>query len=183
MLIRVIFLLLCAAGFINSCNSLISLQIGTHKLRSFTMDEIAKEGIKDADFIEIRDASIPATYVHVPIERKGDKDLIIFAVESPTPQTTGKAPIKVIGWQQKKDATCIQTKNCLDPGVRTIRGVVRPIKKRRDLSGQLTDKLHYQLSEIPIFIEVGQAPVAWYWHLLVLALTAGGVLLVEAKRK
>ncbi len=177
MLIRVIFFLLCAAGFINSCNSLISLQIGTHKLRSFTMEEIEQDGIKDADYIEITDANIANEFIHAPVQKTGDKDIIIFPILSKNIES----PIKVIGWQQKKDPSCIQSKNCLKSGIQSVKGVIRKIKKRRDLSGQLTDIYHQPIAASPIYIEVGQAPLAWYWHLLVLLITAGAVVLIELK--
>ena len=182
MLIRVIFFLLCAAGFINSCNSLISLQIGTHKLRSFTMEEIKQNGIKDADYIEITDAVIPEQFVHAAIQKTGDKDIIIFPVFAHQTKNKPTEHIYVVGWQQKKDPSCIQSKNCLEPGVRSIKGVIRKIKKRRDRSGELTEMYHQPLAQYPIYMEVGQAPLAWYWHLLVLVLTAGAIVLIEMNR-
>ncbi len=182
MLIRVIFFLLCAAGFINSCNSLISLQVGTHKLRSFTVEEIEKNGIKDADYIEITDANIPAEFIQSPIQKTGDKAMIIYPILSSPQSTYPSKFIKIIAWEEKEETACIEQKNCLIPGVKRITGVVRPIKKRRNTAGQLAAVFGKQLAKNPVYIKVGETPIAWYWHALVMLLTAGAILLMEAKR-
>ena len=144
------------------------------------MEEIERDGIKDADFIEIKDAFIPKEYFHAPIQKNGDKDLIIFPIRS---KVDDKTPIKIIAWQQKKDPTCIEQKNCLETGVKTVRGVIRPMKKRRDLTNQIILSRDEKLNSSIIYMEIDQTPMAWYWHLLVLVLTAGGIVLVEMKRK
>lgn len=146
------------------------------------MQEIQQNGIKDADYIEISDAVIPSEFVHSAIQKTGDKDLIIFPILADNPEHNPDSGIYVVGWQQKKDAGCIQSKNCLEAGKRAVKGVVRKIKKRRDLSDKLSDLYQLPLAENPVFIEVGQAPMAWYWHLLVLILTAGGIILIETNR-
>lgn len=184
MLFRFVFILLCLVVFINSCNSVISLNFGTHKLRSATMAEIEKDGLGDADFIEITDAYLSGEFIHAKGTKKEDGGLIIYPVLSETQlEVFGKnekAKTSVFAWTDTFVWDCLEEKSCAPKGKTTVKGVIRGIFPEKDKSLDFSPQ--FEFSNTPIYLEAGRVPTPWYIHLLSMFLAAGGVLALEVWR-
>lgn len=179
MLYRLIFVLGSILLFINSCNSVISSLTGTQKLRRFTMEQVEKEGISDSDYVEISNVQVPGEYLHVPPregERKGVVQYPVMSQERYAQWQNGQpANVSVVVWTQGFDPNCVDRKDCITSGQRTITGIVNKIPTVKNKVKELNSK--YQISEQVIYIETERAPLAWYWNLAVMA---GAVIVVLA---
>ena len=184
MLFRFIFILLCIVGFINSCNSIISLNFGTHKLRSVSMSEIEKDGLGDADFIEITDAYLSGDFIHAKGTKKEDGGLIIYPILSENQfqvlDKEEKAKTGLFAWTDTFVWDCLEEKSCAPKGKTTVKGVIRTIYPEKDKSSDFNEQ--FELADVPIFIEAGRVPTPWYIHLLLMILAAGGILTLEIWR-
>lgn len=167
MVYRLLIVLGCVVLFVNSCNSVISAFAGTHKLRTFTMEQVEKSGVGDSDYLEITGVWVPGDFKHVP-PRKGERK---GAVEYPAMsreryeqlQRGDSVRTSVIVWTQGFDPNCVQRGDCVTAGEKTIRGIVNRIPKAKNKVKELPAK--YQIPQHVIYIETERAPLAWYWHL------------------
>ncbi len=168
MLFRIITVLACIVVFINGCNSLISLQFGTHKLRAYTMEEALRNGIGDADYIELKDAWTTGDYVYVQGKRKTDKPIIIFPLVSSEQlaqlEQGQTVQPRFIGWTEKFSPQCVGDANCAPRLQGSFKGIIRDLSKEKDRTMQLSTT-KFTLPADPVFLETGRAPLAWYWNL------------------
>ncbi len=171
MVYRLIILLACLVFFINSCNSLISLQFGTHKLRTFSMEDILRKGIGDADFIEITDAWTSGDFYHVPGKHEKDGGLILYPILSEEQvkllEKNQKITPYFVGWTQTFPWECLEQKNCVKKEELRISGIVRELKEEDQQLSALPGGYDFA-TKPPVYLEVGRQPTAWYWHLLLL---------------
>jgi hypothetical protein len=172
MLFRVIVLLGCIIVFINGCNSLISQHFGTHKLRTFSMDEVIGNGIGDADFVEIHGAWQTGDFVYVPPRRGEKKGIILYPLLADRELTEADAGRKVaprlIVWTEDFDPACVEQKNCIERKEVTLKGIIRELSREKNLSSELP-KQKYDLSARIVYIEAGRAPLPWHWNLGMMA--------------
>lgn len=167
MILRIVFILLCLVFFINGCNSLISQYFGTHKLRSFSMSKVQKDGVGDSDYIEISNAWLSGdfAYTHGKIEK--ESGLILYPVLSQEQlqarQQGEKVKVQVIAWSTDFHSPCVDEKNCIQAGSSTLRGVVRNLPQDRR-KPELLIPMGYELAENPLYINHNQAPLPWYWN-------------------
>ncbi len=175
MLYRLIIVLGCIVLFINSCNSIISGFTGTHKLRTFTVEEVEQKGIGDSDFVEITGAWRTGDYQYAP-PRKGEQ---AGAVQYPVMSAERLAQldsnqmtrIAIVAWTQAYNPDCVKRGDCAPRGQVSLKGVVRKIPKSKNKVQNFPDQ--YDVSEYAVYVETDRAPLAWYWHL---ALMGGAVL-------
>jgi hypothetical protein len=182
MLFRFAFILICIVVFINSCNSVVSLNFGTHKLRSFSISEIEENGLGDSDFIEITDAQLTGNFIHSPGTKKNDGGLVLYPVLSQKGMAdfgNGLKPnTSVIAWTDNFEWGCLEEKNCAPKGSTVIKGVIRNMVPEKNKSADL----EVFLSENPIYLEVGRFPIPWYWHVLLMFVAGASVLFLEVRR-
>lgn len=186
MLYRFAIILVCVVLFINSCNSLISTQIGTHKLRAYDMATVMSSGVGDADFLEISDATLTGEFVHVPNAEDATKNgIILYPVLTPAQIDAQKAGQRVqpaiLAWTEYFDPGCVARKDCVPTGQHTLRGVTSRPKKAQDRRDELTGQ--YDWPDNVIYLEVGRAPMAWHWHLIIMVLTLVTGLILEGSRQ
>lgn len=183
MLFRLLIVFGCVVVFINGCNSLVSQFYGTHKLRTYTIQEVQQQGIGDADYVEITDAWRSGDYVHVPPVRRFDDPILIYPIGD-APEKSALKKVPIVAWEELFDPRCLEISSCVPQEKLTIRGIVRDIPKEKDQSAKLTE-MGYPVSERPIYIEVGKAPLDWYWNLAMLlgALLLGAGIEVYHLRK
>lgn len=181
---RLIAMLFCIVFFINGCNSLISQFFGTHKLRTFSMEEAMEKGIGDADFVELTGAWKSGDYIVVPPRTGADKAILIFPILSEKQMAAADAGEKVepafIGWTKDFSLDCDLENTCAPKIQGDIKGVVREMQKQKNKAHMLaTNK--YQLPEKVSYIEVGRQPLAWYWNLLFVAGGIGFAFWIESR--
>lgn len=168
MITRIIILLVCVLIFVNSCNSFISGVAGTHKLRTFTIDEVREKGLADADFVEINQAFATDDFIFVPNRNESWPGFVEFPIldEEQIDSLAAGVPVNIylIGWTQKYDEACVENNNCIVGGGRSFKGLVRRMNKRFDKLNQLSSK-GYNFVEDPIYIEIDRSPLAWYWNI------------------
>ncbi|KAA3640741.1 MAG: hypothetical protein DWQ02_01555 [Bacteroidetes bacterium] len=182
MLFRFVFILACVVIFINSCNSVVSLNFGTHKLRSFTMEEVESSGLGDSDFVEITDAQLTGDFIHAPGTKEKDGGLVLYPLLSKKgleAYEKGESPsARIVAWTDIFEWDCLEAKNCAPKGETTIKGVIRKMEPEKDKS----QSLNVQLPELPIYLEVGREPTPWYWHALLMLIAGGSILFLEIRR-
>ncbi len=180
MLFRFIVVLGCIVMFINGCNSLISQNFGTHKLRTLSMEQVVRENIGDADYIEVSGAWQSGDYIHAPGGRTSKKPILIYPLLDRAQLTALDSnqvvQPAIVAWTEEFAPDCVEKKNCIERREFTLKGIVRNIPKEKNRSGELPAS-RYQLPENVIFVEVNKAPIAWYWNL---AMMVGAVALAFA---
>ncbi|GJM35311.1 MAG: hypothetical protein DHS20C18_43120 [Saprospiraceae bacterium] len=182
MIYRLVILLTCVVVFINSCNSLISLQFGTHKLRTFSMETALSEGIGDSDYLELSDAWTNGEFYHVPGKHAKDGGLILYPILSESQVEAVDSGQKVmpyfVAWTQTFPWECLEQNNCVKKEKLVITGVIRELKEEDQQLDQLPDHYNFDQNKV-VYLEVGRAPTAWYWHLLFLGAAAGIAFAIE----
>ncbi len=182
MIIRILIILACVVVFINSCNSLISQNFGTHKLRTYTMEEAVESGIGDADFIELKNAYLSGDFVFKAAENPNGPGVVIYPVLSASQlEAHGRGETVApdfIAWTTDFPSQCVEAGNCVEKGQLSLKGIVRSLPDDRQGQQQLENK-GYEITEQAIFIDHGQEPLAWYWNLLMMIGAAAVAFLVE----
>jgi hypothetical protein len=179
MLFRYAIVLISVIAFINGCSSLISRVGGTHKLRTYTMEEVIDTGIGDADYIQVSQANRLGQYSYTPVLKRGYKPVLAYPVLSEQQADSVAKGLRVhpaiIAWTQRFDTTCVAAGNCLTPGKFTLEGITSKIDRERNRVADLA-QWGYQLPETPIYIEIDRKPLDWYWNLAIMlvALLLGG---------
>lgn len=169
MWVRMIAMLFCIVFFINGCNSLISQFFGTHKLRTFAMEDAVVEGIGDSDFVQLTGVWQSGDYIVVPPRTGADKAVLIFPLLTETQLADAEAGKKVqpryIGWTKNFSLDCDVENTCAPRLNRDIKGIVREMQRQKNKAHMLAAN-KYELPENVEYIEVGRQPTAWYWNLL-----------------
>jgi len=177
MLFRFIIVLGCIVLFINGCNSLISQNFGTHKLRAYTMEQVVRENIGDSDFIEVTGAWQSGDYLHAQGKLARDKPILLYPLldRSQLNALDSNQVVQpaIIVWTEEFSPDCLSKNNCIERGEITLKGIVRNIPNEKDRSDQF-DAARYKLPENVIFVEVNKAPIEWYWNL---AMMVGAVVI------
>ncbi len=183
MIIRLLIILGCVVVFINGCNSLISQNFGTHKLRVYSMEEVQQSGVGDADYIEVNGALLSGDFVFKAAKSPTNPGVIIYPVLSEKQleaHSRGEAVTPdIIAWTTDFPSQCVDAGNCIKAGQVKLKGIVRDLPKDRQGQGQLVDK-GYKVSDGVIFVEYGQQPLAWYWNLLMMIGAAAAIFGIEA---
>ncbi|MEL7123484.1 MAG: hypothetical protein AAFO07_28820 [Bacteroidota bacterium] len=182
MITRIVLILVCILIFINSCNSLISRVAGTHKLRTFTFDQVLEEGIGDADFIQINQAWSDGDYWFEPHKNVQSPGFVQFPVLTKSQYDSvnngQQVTISVIGWTQRYEENCIEKNNCVLEGQTNFIGLVRPFNKRyRKFENFPKEK--YAVSVEPLFVEYQRQPLDWYWNLAIMIASIIGIIALE----
>lgn len=183
MIIRLLIILACVVVFINGCNSVISQHFGTHKLRTYTIEEVAGDGLGDADFVEVENAWLPGDFVYKAAKSPSNPGVIIYPVltrEQLALRDSGRqVEPALIAWTTDFPAQCVDAGNCIERGQITLKGIVRDLPKDRRAAGLLGEK-GYLISETALRIEHGREPLAWYWNVLMMLGATALAVAVEA---
>jgi hypothetical protein len=183
MIVRIIIILLCLVFFINGCNSLVSQFFGTHKLRSFEVSDVAEKGIGDADYVEISGARFEPVFVHQEASEPGSPPIIVYPVFA---EGEGKKQAVLLAWTADFFDPCVAADSCISAGVRTLKGVVRPIPDDNLAALDSLREKGYSWVENPIVINQDEDPIDWYWNALMMlgaALVAIGMEAIYNRKK
>lgn len=175
MWLRLTAILISIVFFINGCNSLISQFFGTHKLRSFTIEQALDKGIGDADYVQLNGAWKPGDYIVVPAKNAADRAVLLFPLLSKAQLAELDAgnvvTPKVIAWTKNFKMECDEDNSCAPRVQVDAVGVVRTMQQDKN-KAHLLPAAAYKLAENPNYIEIDRHPLAWYWNLLMLV---GGI--------
>ncbi|MEO0733225.1 MAG: hypothetical protein AAFZ52_10350 [Bacteroidota bacterium] len=170
---------------ITGCNSLISQQFGTHRLRTLPIVEVQEQGVGDADFIEVVGTRYGAAYVLDSALLTGEKHNIFRPLLTEGQHKRWAAGetlvVNLIGWYETTDPTCLEAPACPPDAARPVRGLVDEPSARRNPVADWAEQ-RITLSDNVTYLKLNEKPLAWYWNL---ALFLGGLLLAilpEARR-
>lgn len=170
---------------ITGCNSLISQQFGTHRLRTIPLDDALDTGIGDADFVEFTSAQLGAAMIVGKALRTTDKDYVlrpILTEETFADWAKGNTvTARVIGWSETTDPSCIAYPGC-PPGAETpIRGLISEPTARKNPLDQWQEQ-RINLDPNPIYLQLYEKPMAWYRNLVLLLVGLALAIIPEARR-
>lgn len=182
MWVRIIAILFCVVFLVNGCNSLISQFFGTHKLRDFTMQSVWEDGIGDSDYVNITGAWQSGDYIVVPPRTAADRAVLIFPLLTKEQLDAAEAgqvvEPRIICWTREFSLNCDEENTCAPRAEVEIKGIIREIRRQKNKAHMLaSDK--YRLPENVDYIEVGRAPLAWYWNLLIVLGALGFAYFIE----
>lgn len=184
MWVRLTAILICIVFFITGCNSLISQFFGTHKLRTFTMGEVLKNGLGDADYVSISQAWKTGDYLVVPPRTEADKAVLIYPILSPEQVDSldaGRAVRpRIIAWTKEFDLACDEEKRCAPLSEITLSGIIREMNPTKNRAHMLPE-VKYGLPEDVVYLEEGREPLAWYWNLLMMVGGLGLAFYIESR--
>ncbi len=157
---------------ITGCNSLLSQQFGTQRLRTIPIEE-AGSGVGDADFIRLTGARLADSLQQYQMLQSGESSPVyhFWPIES----VDGEFYNIIAFWNSEK-AGCVDPINCPPPTDR-IEGLVGPPSEVPEPSSWV----HVAAADFDdlVYLQLGQAPLAWYWNLL---LFVGGIALAAGSQ-
>ncbi len=170
---------------INGCNSLISQQFGTHSLHQMTYEQVVEQGVGDADFIEVDGAVVGEALINSPRTSWLDANYVFRPVLTPVQEEAWRAgktvTTEIIGWYNVDTTDCMNPAWCQPPPLPTLRGLVSyPPVDKHPVDKSTAQRV--QTAPDPVYLKLGDAPLPWYWNLVMLL---GGLLLAafpEARR-
>jgi len=177
MIIRYLVLFGGIVLMITGCNGLISQQFGTHHLRTLPVAEAISSGPGDADFVELTGAIVGEPTIIGPALRSNDKDYVLRPVFTPAQQTawsSGRSvTVSIVGWTESDAPAGAAVPNCSAPDYCSLRGLLSEPSDRKNPVDQWTSQ-RISLAPDVFYLQLNEAPMAWYWNL---ALLLGGLAL------
>ena len=184
MWVRLIAILFCVVFFITGCNSLISQFFGTHKLRSFEMEDVIKTGIEDSDYININGAWQTGDYIIVPPKNESDKFTLIYPLLSEAQlkalEQGEQVQPRIIGWKKVTSIECDEDHSCAPKMAVKAEGIIRQMRKQKNKAHMLAAD-RYQLPDNVDYMEMDREPLAWYWNMLMLIGGLGFTFFIEVR--
>jgi hypothetical protein len=177
-------MLICIVFFITGCNSLISQFFGTHKLRTFTIEEAISTGIGDSDFIALTGAWQTGDYIVVPPRNESDKPILIYPLLSEQQlaemEKGEQVEPRFIAWTKNFSMECDDNKRCAPKLGINVQGVIRQMRRQKNKAHMLSEK-KYILPDHVDYLEIGREPLEWYWNLLMVIGGLGVAFYIEAR--
>lgn len=170
---------------ITGCNSLVSQNFGTHRLRTITAPEATVVGIGDADFVEVSGITFGQPQLTSPADKPKNGQYVyrplLNADQLAEWQGGAVVPVSLVGWFKSTDPACNGPEPCLPHTEKRVIGLVNEPAARKNPVGEWAGQ-RIALAEPVVYLELGQEPMAWYWNLGMFL--AGGMLafLPEARR-
>ena len=185
MWIRLLIVLAGIVVMINGCNSLISQQFGTHKLRTLTVAEVNADGLEDADYVSLQEGELTENHLVGPALRASDEDYHLHAILTPEQKrryTSGETvEAGIVGWYKLPYQDCTKNGDCMPPAPYNIQGLITEPSDKKNPIEQWADQ-RITLADDVVYIQLWKEPLAWYWNLLMFVGGLGAALLVEARR-
>ncbi len=170
---------------ITGCNSLVSQNFGTHALRAIPASEATVAGIGDADFVEINGVDFAPPQLTRPADnpKNGRYVLRPLLTAAQIELWNGGATVatSLVGWFKSTDPACAGREPCLPYTGTQIIGLVNEPAVNKNPVGEWPAQ-RINLVEPVVYLEVGQAPLAWHWNLLMFLGGAVLAFLPEALR-
>lgn len=185
MIFRIIIILVCVLFFINGCSSLISSIAGTQKLRTYSLEEVRKSGLGDADYVEITGAWSSGEYIFEPHRNASWPGFVQWPVldksQFDSLEQGRNVTVSMYAWTKSYEEGCVENGDCVTRGPVTLKGLIRPLNRKFNRMAAFSEK-RYTMADHPVFIEYNEKPLAWYWNLTLMAAAASLIILVERWR-
>lgn len=186
MLLRYLVLFGGIVMMITGCNSLISQQFGTHRLRTVDVATAASGGLGDADYVALTGAVLGEAFIVGPALRSSDKDYVLRPILTPEQTIAWKNGSTVItnliSWTETTNPACTQPPGCLPPAADPIIGLLsEPTWRKNPIEQWGGQRIQLSADNI-IYLQLNEKPMAWYWNLLLFLGGLGLAIVPEARR-
>lgn len=167
---------------ITGCNSLISQQFGTHRLRTVSLPAVIEEGLGDADHVRVTGGELASTYIVGEALRESDEDYHLHPILTPEQQQAHAAgdlvEVSLVGWYKLPYSDCLRNGDCLPADPQAIGLVGEPTEKKNPVAEW--ERHNLRLAPDVYYLQLWKEPMAWYWNLLLFLGGLGLALGVEA---
>ncbi|MFK8162790.1 MAG: hypothetical protein AB8H12_10040 [Lewinella sp.] len=185
MLLRYLVLFGGIVLMITGCNSLISQNFGTHRLRTVEVSVAASGGLGDADYVQLTKAIIGEAFIVGPALRSSDKDYVLRPIFNPEQAMEWKNGATVrtnlVAWTETTDPTCTTPPGCLPAATDPVIGLLsEPTWRKNPVDEWAAQRI--QLGEEVAYLQLYEKPMAWYWNLLLFLGGLGLAIVPEARR-
>lgn len=172
---------------VNGCNSLISQQFGTHSQHEFSLAQLRKDGVGDADFVVLTDATIGAPILNSPRVGWLDANYVyrpLLSAEAMAAWEAGDTVTTyVVGWYNVDTTSCQDPAWCQPKVSEQVYGLVaEPPLHKYPLEEWGTQRIAPAPAAETVYVKLGDTPAPWYQNL---AIFLGGLLIAivpEARR-
>jgi hypothetical protein len=170
---------------ITGCNSLISQNFGTHRLRTLDVTTAASGGLGDADYVQLTNAVIGEAFIVGPALRSSDKDYVLRPILNATQAADWKSGATVstnlVAWTETNDPVCIAAPGCPPAATDPVIGLLsKPTTRKNPVADWPDQRIGL---EAPVsYLQLNEKPMAWYWNLLLFLGGLGLAILPEARR-
>ena len=160
---------------ITGCNSLVSQQFGTHRLRTLPAGGATATDVGEADFVRITGVN-PAG----PTLGGGDADRwgdyvrfvpLLTPAQEAERRANGRVTTGLVGWFKTTDPARQRPAAAAESSA--VTGLVNP-PAARYVSTVDWSAAGVSLAEPVVYVQIGERPLAWYYNLLLMLV---GVLL------
>lgn len=186
MLLRYLVLFGGIVLMITGCNSLISQQFGTHRLRTVDVATAASGGLGDADYVALTGALLGEAFIVGPALRSNDKDYVLRPILTPEQTIAWKngstVTTNLVAWTETTDQVCTQPPGCLPSATDPVIGLLSEPTWRKNPTEQWASQRIQLAGENIIYLQLYEKPMAWYWNLLLLLGGLGLAIVPEARR-
>jgi hypothetical protein len=170
---------------ITGCNSLISQNFGTHRLRTLDAAAAASGTLGDADYVQLTNAVIGEAFIVGPALRSSDKDYvlrpILNAEQSAAWKSGATVTTNLIAWVETTDPTCTTAPGCLPAASDPVIGLLSEPTARKNPVGEWSGQ-RIELAAPTSYLQLNEKPMAWYWNLLLFLGGIGLAIMPEARR-
>ncbi|WP_020567297.1 hypothetical protein [Neolewinella persica] len=185
MLFRYLILFGGIVLMITGCNSLISQNFGTHRLRTMDVASAASGSLGDADYVQITEAIIGEAFIVGPALRSSDEDYVLRPILTPEQATAWQkgstVTINLIAWTETADPACTKPPGCPPAKTDKVIGLLSEPTWRKNPTEEWP-KQRIQLAESVAYLQLYEKPMAWYWNLLLFIAGLGLAIVPEARR-
>ncbi len=170
---------------ITGCNSLISQNFGTHRLRTVDIAVAAAGGLGDADYVELNNAVLGTAMIVGPALRATDKDYVLRPIltEEQAASWEGGQTIttNLVAWTETEVPACTTPPGCPPPAAAPVRGLLsEPTWRKNPTEAWAGQRI--ALADETSYLQLGEKPMAWYWNLLLFFGGIGLAIVPEARR-
>ena len=146
------------------------------------MADVLETGIGDSDYVRIEESWQSGDYIVVPPRNTAEKPVLIFPLLSEDQLKAAEAgevvEPRIICWTKEFSLNCDEENTCAPRTEVDIQGIVREMRRQQNKAHLLAAN-KYRLPENVDYIEVGRAPLAWYWNLLIVLGALGLAFFIE----
>jgi hypothetical protein len=170
---------------ITGCNSLISHNFGTHRLRTLDAATAASGGLGDADYVQLTGAVIGEAFIVGPALRSSDEDYVLRPILMPSQAEAWEngaiVTTNLIAWTETTDPACTKPPGCLPAKTDPVIGLLSKPTRRKNPTEQWAAH-RIQLADSVEYLQLYEKPMAWYWNLLLFLGGLGLAIMPEARR-
>jgi hypothetical protein len=173
------------ALMITGCNSLISQNFGTHRLRTLDAATAAAGGLGDADYVQLTNAIIGEAFIVGPALRSSDKDYVLRPILDPEQAAAWKngatVTTNLVAWSETTDPACTKSPGCPPAVAEAVIGLLSEPTSRKNPVSQWSGQ-RIELAPATTYLQLNEKPMVWYWNLLLFLGGLGLAIVPEARR-